>query len=388
MNDDFLGIDPNLNAPQPKSANVAPVAKSVTDNSDTPVTPVMFEFRPPIPVVEIFSKLFSFKLLAVFAIALGTLFFQIINHYFPDPLSKVSGGYSYYDYGAYYGRYVIRIMHSAMAAILVALPAYLIVLWYWMRNFIANPNKPESRLTRWVTHFVIIVAAAVLVGDIIGLIYNLLEGEFASRVILKVLSIAVIAASIIVFYTFERLKIEYRKEVASLVFWAPIAGLVILGILGIILGFAAGGAPGTERARKFDADRANDLRQLSSGIESFGRENKRLPRDLDELKNDSRYSYYADGVKDPETDESYEYKIVSDNLLYGGQGTYELCADFALSSKELDKGYPYDYSSSYYDDVWSEYDEGRSCKQKEVTTYNSGSSLPIYDYTNPPIIMD
>lgn len=367
-----------------KAAMDEPAPQTAVDQelTDKPVTPVTFVFKPAIPLVEIFTKLFSFKLLALFAISLGALYFQVINHYFPDPLSKISGS-GYYGYSYYYSSYATRIIHYAMAAVLVTLPLYLVLLWRWIGLFNRTPNKPESRITKWTTYLVMIMAGAVVVGDFVGLLYNFLEGEFASRIILKGLIVAVIAGAVIVFYAFERLKIEYLKPVSKILFWSPALGLTALAVLGIILGFTAAGSPGKERARKFDTQRSSDLRQLASGVDYFARENKKLPRDLEELKNDTRTSYYARSTKDPETEKEYEYRIISDNLNnYLGKAVYELCADFSLSSEEL-KDFGENDSYSYYgnDDVWAEHEKGRSCDQKEVSIGYSGAVLPpAYNY--------
>ena len=372
MNEDAAGTNPVEGVIQPQSI----YTPEKPDSSDATVTPVTIVFKPSIPVAEIVTKLFSFKLLAFFAIALGTLYFQIINHFFPDPLSKVSEGYSYYV-SSYYGRHIIKIIHYSMATVIVALPAYLILVFHWTRKYIRDVYKHESRITRWTTHFVIVTAAAIIAADLIGLLFNFLQGELVGRVLLKIISIAVIAGAVIWFYVLERLKIEYKKEVAPLALWTPIAVLSLLAVSGIILGFAAGGSPGEERARKFDSGRASDLRQLSSGIESFARDNRRLPSDLAELKNDSRYNYYARDAKDPETGDEYGYRVVSDNLVSpNGTALYELCADFSLSSAEWGgEDYPYDYGSEY-DDVWSQYDKGHTCKQKEVKTARSSTITP------------
>lgn len=360
----------------------APQIMTSPEALENPVTPVTFVFKPAIPVVEIFTKFFSFKLLALFAISLGTLYFQVINHYFPDPLSKISGS-GYYGYSYYYGSHATRIIHYAMAAVLVSLPLYLVLLWRWIGLFDRTPNKPESRITKWATHIVIIMAAAVMAGDFVGLIYNFLEGEFASRIILKGLIVAVIAGAVIVFYVFERLKIEYLKPVPRYLFWAPVMVLTGLAVIGVVLGFASAGSPGEERARKFDTQRASDLRQLASGIEYFARENKKLPSDLEELKNDTRTSYYARSIKDPETEKEYEYRVISDNLNnYLGKAVYELCADFSLSSEEILSASGSDYYGSYYDDdIWVTHEKGRSCDQKDVSIGYSGVvTPPAYNY--------
>ena len=60
-----------------------------------------------------------------------------------------------------------------------------------------------SAVRRWLTYLTLFVAAAVLVGDMIALVYNLLGGELTLRFVLKVLVAAVIAGTIFGYYLMD-----------------------------------------------------------------------------------------------------------------------------------------------------------------------------------------
>ncbi|MNC98380.1 hypothetical protein D3C83_163200 [compost metagenome] len=55
-------------------------------------------------------------------------------------------------------------------------------------------------MRRWLTYLTLFLAAAVLIGDMITLVYNALGGEITIRFALKVLVAAVISGAIFGFY--------------------------------------------------------------------------------------------------------------------------------------------------------------------------------------------
>ena len=64
----------------------------------------------------------------------------------------------------------------------------------------ADPNKRHSRVRRWLTYTTLFLAASILVGDVISLIYSLLGGEITSRFLLKVLVVGFIAGTVFWYY--------------------------------------------------------------------------------------------------------------------------------------------------------------------------------------------
>lgn len=123
--------------------------------------------------------------------------------------------------------------------------------------------------------------------------------------------------------------------------FAGIASLFV--IIALVWGFSVIGSPFTERARKFDDRRIDDLRSIHSVILDIVHEGRpdwmndvtpilqeSLPRTLDDVSFRSRFEKL--NISDPETQNPYVYKIT-------GESTYELCAAFNLFRDE-----PFDVS--------------------------------------------
>lgn len=301
--------------------------------------------------VDVVLNFFSFILLGIVATALGTLYFQIINTHFHDPLAALGG---LGDWGR------TSAIHHAIASLVIGFPLYFVAIRLWFRKFREDEGRTESRLSKWLTYLVLLIASVTIVGDLITVLFKLLQGEVSVRFFLKALTILVIAGIIFSFYYLERLKIQYRKPIPRAAFqyfgWA-VAGLVLLGI---ILGFFAAGSPETARKRAFDMERERNLGALSGCIERYAQDLGQLPPSLAELKRTSKYSYCAVHMKDPETKQAYEYRIVTPSRTQGAAqvGEFELCATFSLASDGVG-------SETGYADrgiaIWSEHGAGRNC---------------------------
>jgi hypothetical protein len=91
---------------------------------------------------------------------------------------------------------------------------------------------------------------------------------------------------------------------------AVIAGIVLLG------------SPATERQRRLDAVRVDDLASIERLVASFASLHKALPHDLDSL---TREPGYAVTLNDPDSGAPYEYETLSID-------SYRLCATFKTRS--------------------------------------------------------
>ncbi len=295
---------------------------------------------------EIFINFLSFLLLGIVATAVGIIFFQVINKYFSDVL---------------FSRFSASAIHYSIASLIVGFPVYLWALWFWFKSFANAPEKSESRLSKWLTYIILLIAGGTIIGDLIAAIFNFLQGEYGARFLLKALVILVIAGLVFSFYFLERKKIQYKKEMSSSLFWLVGSAAGLLAILAIVLGFLAGGMPYEARLRNFDLQRANDLQMISSAISSFAFENNRLPKDLSEIRDNSRYNYGA-SYADPETKKGYDYKIINPGPGADSSAEYELCAVFSLSTlNEAQNSYEYGYGK------WAEHDKGYVCQKQTVT---------------------
>jgi uncharacterized membrane protein SirB2 len=305
--------------------------------------------------VEVVLNFFSFITLGVIAVALGTLYYQIINNYFPDPLLLRYGGIDVSP----------EAIHYALAALIITFPIYVFSVRLWFKRFREDEEKVETRLTKWFTYLVLLVSALTIVGDLIAAVFYFLQGEITPRFFLKALIILVIAGIIFGFYFLERKKIQYRKDVPRRVFellgWATF-GLVLIAI---VLGFVVGGSPNMARKSGFDTQRANDLREIANCVANFGANQKRLPDTLAELSESGQYAYCSGRIVDPETGADYDYRIVTPSMVSGGvrEGEFELCANFALASEsaEARKGV-----SGYPGDKWAEHGVGRNCDTEQA----------------------
>lgn len=316
---------------------------------------------------EIFINFLSFLLLGIVATATGIIFFQVVNKYFSDVL---------------FSNFSASAIRYSIASLIVGFPVYLWALWFWFKSFAppaGGPEKSESKLSKWLTYIILLIAGGTIIGDLIAIIYNFLQGEYGARFLLKALTILIIAGLVFSFYFLERKKIQYKKEISSGLFWLVGSAAGLLAILAIVLGFWAGGTPYEARLRKFDLERANNLGQISSAISNFAFENSRLPEGLNEIRNNPRYNYGAI-YTDPETQKEYDYKIVkpvttgiNDSL------EYELCATFSTSNlNEPESGYPYGYGQ------WAKHDKGYVC-QKQIATLGTKSFKEAPGIPVPPL---
>ena len=301
--------------------------------------------------VDVVLNFFSFILLAIVATALGTLYFQVINTYFQDPLSTLANTGLWARTSA---------IPYAIASLAIGFPLYLLAMRLWFRKYREDEGRAESRLSKWLTYLVLLVAAVTIVGDLIAVLFRLLQGEVSVRFFLKALTILVIAGLIFSFYYLERRKIQYGKPVPPSRFLSFGWVVAVFVVLGVVLGFLAAGSPETARKQAFDMERERDLAGLSRCIEGYARELGQLPVNLAELKQASKYAYCAAYMEDPETRQTYAYRVVTPSMVRGTAdvGEFELCATFSLASPGAGDQSAY---QERHIGVWGDHEAGRSC---------------------------
>jgi len=136
-----------------------------------------------------FVYLLLFSVLLVVAVQLGSLLFQLIDIGFNDPLDN---------------QYAIRSRQSAIrwaiASLVVAFPLFLFLSNAVGREIKRNPAMRLSGVRRWLTYIALFVAATILMGDLISLIFRFLEGDLSTRFVLKSLTVGMIAGGIFGYY--------------------------------------------------------------------------------------------------------------------------------------------------------------------------------------------
>lgn len=148
--------------------------------------------RPYLSAREAFLYLVLFATLYISAFHLGSLLFDLVNRAFPDPADpawRVAGSSAS--------------MRWAVASLVIAFPVFLFVANLLGRELARNPAKRLSAVRRWLTYVTLFLAAGIVIGDLITLIYNVLGGELSTRFLLKVLIVGGIAGTIFGYYLLD-----------------------------------------------------------------------------------------------------------------------------------------------------------------------------------------
>ena len=155
----------------------------------------------PIPTVsarEAFMYVLMFATLFVSAYNLGDLLFDIIDRRFPDPVSPRAEVFT------------LQSIRWALSALIVAFPIFLWMAWLIARLVRADPTKRASRIRRRLTYITLFVAACVLIGDVITVVYSFLGGELTTRFVLKVITVGAIAGTAFGYYLSD-LRVEEKE---------------------------------------------------------------------------------------------------------------------------------------------------------------------------------
>ena len=155
--------------------------------------------QPYLSAREAFLYLVLYLTLYISSFSLGTLFFQFINRWLPDP---IQGRYSFEYQGS------IEVIRSATAALIITFPIFLFVSWLIQRTLDRHPEKRGSKIRKWLTYITLFIAAGFVIGDLISLVHNVLSGELTVRFLLKILTVLVIAGTIFGYYLWDLRKEE------------------------------------------------------------------------------------------------------------------------------------------------------------------------------------
>lgn len=149
--------------------------------------------KPYLSAREAFLYLVLFLTLYISAFSFGSLLFQFINRWLPDPLRE-----GYYVYES--SRNAIRM---ATSSLIIAFPVFLWLSAMMGKAIARDPEKRSSKVRKWLTYLTLFVAAGIIIGDLISLVFNLLGGEITLRFLLKTLVVGGIAGTIFGYYLWD-----------------------------------------------------------------------------------------------------------------------------------------------------------------------------------------
>jgi hypothetical protein len=157
--------------------------------------------RPYLSAREAFIYLLLFTTLYIVAFNVGNVLFQLINRAFPDPADPPQAAY------------IRESIRWSVSSLIVAFPIFLYISYVVGRSIQRDPTKRASSVRRWLTYLTLFVAACVLIGDFMSLVYNLLGGELTTRFLLKAVTVGTIAGTVFGYYLWD-LRLE-EKEVTA-----------------------------------------------------------------------------------------------------------------------------------------------------------------------------
>jgi hypothetical protein len=267
---------------------------------------------------DAFLYLLSFATLATWACALGSMLFQFIEYWFPDPVVSL------------HVNNLRSVVTWQMASIAVAFPIFLLVMRTILTEARNQPERLQSGVRKWLTYIALLLTAGGLIGDLICFLDYFLKGELTVRFLLKALVVLLICAAIFLYYLaslgWDKQSDLARAQSRSLKFGAGSAAIVIAAFY---VGLGLAGTPLAQRHLEADTRRVQDLRAIATSIHSrFTRTDtavsaKSLPSSLTELEG---YGINSSQMKDLETGKPYEYRPRTSTA-------YEICAAFSAASE-------------------------------------------------------
>jgi hypothetical protein len=145
-------------------------------------------YKRPGSAKDAFLYLLSFSMLATWTFSLGSVLFLLIDRWINDPLSPNYQTYSYYE------------MANSLACMIVAFPVYIFTVRSILHDACLNPEKLDSAVRKWLTYIALLIAAGVVVGDLIAFLTYFLRGELTGRFVSKVIVVLAIAGGVFWYY--------------------------------------------------------------------------------------------------------------------------------------------------------------------------------------------
>ena len=118
-----------------------------------------------------------------------SLLFDYINLWMPDALNP------------YEAQAAIGSIRWAIASLVVIFPAYVYTSWVLERGYAANPATREIKTRKWLIYFTLFLAAVIIAGDVVALVYSLLNGDLTGRFAAKAGTVLFIAGAVFGHYS-------------------------------------------------------------------------------------------------------------------------------------------------------------------------------------------
>lgn len=259
---------------------------------------------------DVFLYLLAIISMVTVAVSFGILVYQYIDIQNPDVLTE-----SYY----WSKSAAFNSIRNSMAVLIVVFPVFVWASWFLRKDVSKNPEKREMKIRRWLLYLTLFAASLVIIGDLVALLMNFLNGELTTRFALKVLTVFSIAGSVFIHY-FSELR---DKPFLWMTLFDKL--IIIVVAVGVVAGFWIAGSPAHQREVRLDEQRITDLSIIQYQVIDYWQRKQELPVNLLGLTND--ISGFVP-PKDPETRQDYGYRITTPPY------SFEVCAMFTTSNSE------------------------------------------------------
>lgn len=266
-----------------------------------------------------FFYVLSLVALIFTTVSVGIIIFQIIDKNIVDVL------------GLWEGRYNSDALKFAISTIIIAAPIYYLTIKQIYKNLKSGAIDRDAGVRRWLTYFILLVSIITMLGWLVAVIDNYLDGELTTKFILKALTaigIAVVISSFY-FYDIRREKVDQKDRVFAVYLY----GTLTIIIAAFIASLFTVESPKEARRVKADENITRDLYHIRSAINRYYRENEKLPEKLTDLSEVMRFITNEE-ITDETSGKEYEYRILDEKR-------YELCAEFQTASEKALNRYEY-----------------------------------------------
>ncbi|MEK9130219.1 MAG: DUF5671 domain-containing protein [Patescibacteria group bacterium] len=291
-----------------------------------------------------FFYMLSLVALVFMSLSTGMIIFQIINKNIADAINQYDGNYS------------PDALKFAISALIISAPIFYFTIWRIFKNLISGILSKDSAVRRWLTYFILFVASVVVIGWLIGVFYNFLQGELTIKFILKAITTIFISSAIFSFYLYDikREAVNKNNKVILSYFYCSLGIIIIVFVASLF--FVE--SPTETRNRRLDDVILEKFDKLDTAIQHYYVDKNKLPDNFKEIMQ-AENNLTNDDLKDSVANTMFDYKIFSNT-------SYELCANFRVSNK----------NSATLEDEYNNYKErwphesGYQCLKQRVSLLN------------------
>ncbi len=279
-----------------------------------------------------FYYLLSLLALIFLDLSVVLIAFGIINEKIVDALAV----YNYTNFGQQF--------KFAISALIISAPIFYFSSYLVERGLKKEDLSFDSGIRRWLTYFILLVSAVIILGVFVGVINSFLAGELTARFILKAVTLFIVAALVFSFYFYDirRTTVEQKNKIIKLSFFVSL-GLVLTAFVAVWFFIES---PQVARNRRLDEILMQNIYQIESAVNSYYGRNESLPLTLSDLDGQDIY-YEKRALLDPETNQAIVYNRLSPD-------TFEFCATFRTAS--------YGVNSNQYNEMTDrEHEAGYQC---------------------------